>query len=167
MGDADPLPPNVVALQPGQPTEIDLGELPIGVYTVDVVADRPVVAAVWQTTGFDEGDDFAWYEASPLVAVPSLFATPAGPPPTLTIVNPHDEQVVVVLRSEDDSSELELTVPARASTTTRLSPRTVYELDPGSLGIRAGISMAGDGALAGFTLWPADAAAPAMLVYPG
>lgn len=166
VGGAQPVPPRVVPLAAAQPTEIELGDLPIGTYIVDVTADQPVVAAVWQTTGFDEGADFAWYSASPLVSAPSLFATPAGPPPSLTIVNPDDDEATVSITSVDGSFRLEVTVPALGSTTARLSPRTVYELDPGARGIRAGLSLTGDGALAGFTVWSADAASPPILVYP-
>ncbi|WP_426806218.1 DUF5719 family protein, partial [Stenotrophomonas sp. SrG] len=74
--DEPALDPEVVPLVGGRPVEIDLGGLPVGSYTVEVEADAPVVSAVWQTTGFEEGDDFAWYTPSPLVAVPSLFAVP-------------------------------------------------------------------------------------------
>ena len=167
VGSGQPaLPPQLVPLAAAQPTEIELGGLPIGVYDVEVTADRPVVAAVWQTTGFDEGADFAWFIPAPLVAAPSLFATPAGPPPSLTIVNPGDAEAIVSVSSADGTFRLEVTVAAAASTTVRLAPRTVYQLDPGGSDIRAGVSLAGDGALAGFPIWPADAAAPQILVYP-
>jgi len=166
VGGAEPVPPRVVPLAAAQPTEIGLGDLPIGTYIVDVTADQPVVAAVWQTTGFAEGSDFTWYSPSPLVTASSLFATPAGPPPSLTIVNSEDAEAVVSITSADGSFRLEVTVPAHGSTTARLSPRTVYELDPGGSGIRAGLSLTGDGALAALTVWPADAAAPPILVYP-
>ena len=167
VGRAEPaLEPEDVPLVAGQPVEVDLGGLPIGTYTVHVESDERVVAAVWQATGFDEGDDFAWYTPSPLVAVPSLFATPSGPPPALTLVNPGDEPVDVSLSSVDGSYRLDVSVPADGSLTARLSPRTVYVLDPGDGEIRAGLSLTGDGALAGMPVWPADAAAPDIVVYP-
>ncbi|GAA1946197.1 DUF5719 family protein [Microbacterium deminutum] len=158
--------PQKVPLAPGQPAEIELGGVPAGTYDVAVAADQPVVSAVWQTTGFDAGSDFAWYTASPFVSVPSLFATPAGPPPLLTLVNAAEDPAVVAVTSQDRSFRLEVTVPARASTTVRLAPGGVYELAPDAKGIRAGLSLTGDGALAGFPVWPADAAAPAIAVYP-
>jgi hypothetical protein len=160
------LDPEDVPLVAGQPVEVDLGGLPVGSYTVRVEADEPFVAAVWQATGFDEGDDFAWYTPSPVVTVPSLFATPSGPPPALTLVNPDDEPVDVSVTSDDGSYRLEVSVPANGSMTARLSPRTVYVLDPGAGRIRAGLSLTGDGALAGMPVWPADAAAPDIVVYP-
>lgn len=158
--------PDTVSLTAGQPAEVDLGGLSVGSYTVEVAADVPIVSAVWQTTGFDEGDDFAWYTPSPMVSVPSLFAAPSGPPPALTIVNPDSEPVVVSVTSEDGAFRLELTVPGQGSMTARLSPRTVYLLDPAEGEVRAGLSLTGDGALAGIPVWPADAAAPEIIVYP-
>lgn len=160
------LEPEEVPLVAGQPVEVDLGGLPVGAYTVQVDADAPLVSAVWQTTGFGEGDDFAWYTPSPLVTLPSLFATPSGPPPVLSLINPSDEPVSVSLSSEDGASLVEITVPAGSSTTARLASRTVFSLDPGDGQIRAALSFTGDGALAGIPVWPADTAAPEIVVYP-
>ncbi|MFE7846047.1 DUF5719 family protein [Microbacterium sp. NPDC057407] len=167
VGRADAaLEPEDVALVTGQPVEVALPGLAVGTYTVQIDADAPVVAAVWQTTGFGAGDDFAWYTPSPDVSVPSLFATTSGPPPVLSLVNTSEEPVSTVVSSADGSYIVELTVPAGGSTTARLSPRTVYSLDPGEGAVRAGVSLTGDGALAGLPVWPADAAAPEILVYP-
>ncbi|NLP83900.1 large extracellular alpha-helical protein [Microbacterium sp. CFH 90308] len=166
IGRAEPAAdPQEVALTAGQPTEIALPGLAVGAYTVEVVSEVPVVSAVWQATGFEEGDDFAWYTPSPEVAVPSLFAAPSGPPPALTVVNPADEAATVTVTSEDGAYQLELTVPARGTMTARLSPRTVYLLEPDAP-VRAALSLTGDGALAGIPLWPADAATPEIVVYP-
>ncbi|KQZ82089.1 large extracellular alpha-helical protein [Microbacterium sp. Root166] len=167
VGRAEPaLEPQTVPLVAGQPVEIELGGLAVGSYTVAVTAGEPILAAVWQTTGFEEGSDFAWYLPSPTVSVPSIFAAPSGPPPALTLVNPSSEPVDISVASEDGSYRLELSVPAQASMTARLSPRTVYVLDPGGNDILAGLSLTGDGALAGIPVWPADAAAPEITVYP-
>lgn len=165
-GQDDAIEPEDVPLVAGQPVEVDLGGLPVGSYTVQVDADAPLLSAVWQTTGFGEGDDFAWYTPSPAVSVPSLFAAPSGPPPVLSLINPSDEPVTVSVSSDDGAFVVEITVPADSSTTARLSPRTVYSLDPGDGTIRAGLSFTGDGALAGIPVWPADAAAPEITVYP-
>ncbi|WP_137844311.1 DUF5719 family protein [Microbacterium sp. 2FI] len=167
VGRGDPaLSPVSLSLVAGEPAELDLGGLLIGTYTVEVIADAPVVSAVWQTTGFDEGDDFAWFTPAPIVDAPSLFATTAGPPPVLTVVNSGDAAATVAITSNDGSFRLELAVPPGGSAIGRLSPRTVYLLDSGGAAVRAGLSVSGDGALAGFPVWPADAAAPAIVVYP-
>jgi hypothetical protein len=164
--DEPALDPEEVPLVAGQPVEVDLRGLPVGSYTARVEAEDPVVAAVWQATGFEAGDDYAWYTPSPLVSVPSLFAAPSGPPPALTLVNPDDEPVDVTVSSVDGAYRLEVSVPANGSMTARLSPRTVYVLDPGEGEILAGLSLTGDGALAAMPVWPADAAAPEIMVYP-
>lgn len=166
VGRAEPaLEPQPVSLEAGKPLELALDGLAAGSYTVEVTADAPVIAAVWQTTGFGEGADFAWYTPSPEVGVPSLFAVPSGPPPTLTVVNPAGEPVVITVTSEDGAFRLELTVPADGATTARLSPRTVYLVEPAAP-VHASLSFSGDGALAGIPVWPADAAAPEIIVYP-
>ena len=166
VGRAEPvIEPEEVALTAGQPLEVAMPGLAVGSYSVEIAGDVPVVSAVWQASGFEAGDDFAWYTPSPEVAVPSLFAAPGGPPPTLTVANPASEAAAVVVTSEDGAYRLELTVPAQGTITARLSPRTVYLLEP-STPVRASLSLSGDGALAGIPVWPADAASPEIVVYP-
>ena len=84
----------------------------------------------------------------------------------LSLVNGADEAATVAVTSQDKSFRLEVTVPANGSTTVRLAPGQVYELGPDSHGIRAGLSLSGGNALAGFPIWPADAAARPLVVYP-
>ncbi|MCR2810232.1 MULTISPECIES: DUF5719 family protein [unclassified Microbacterium] len=158
--------PTTVPLTAGIPTEVDLGGLATGLYTVEVSADTPVVAAVWQTTGFGEGADFAWYSAAPPVTGEGLFATPPGPTPVLTLANPTEEPVTTAVEAVDGGFVTEVTVAPGESASVRLSARTVYLLEAGGAGIRAGLSLTGDGALAGFPVWPSDAAAPQVTVYP-
>jgi hypothetical protein len=145
---------------------VDLGGLATGQYTVEVSAEAAVVAAVWQTTGFSEGADFAWYSAAPAVAGAGLFATPPGPTPVLTLANPTAEPVTTTVDAVDGSFSTEVTVPPGESSAVRLTSRSVYLLDAGGDGIRAGVSLTGDGALAGFPVWPSDAAAQQITVYP-
>jgi len=158
--------PTTVPLAAGIPTAVDLAGLAAGQYTIEVEAAAPVVAAVWQATGFGEGSDFAWYTAAPPVTAPSLFATPAGPTPVLTVVNPTAESATVTVDAADGAFTSEVTVAPGESTAVRLSARSVYLLDPAGSGIRAGLSLTGDGALAGFPVWASDAAAQQITVYP-
>ncbi|MGZ8804134.1 MAG: DUF5719 family protein [Microbacterium sp.] len=158
--------PTIVPLTAGLPTEVELGGLPVGEYTIEVSADAAVLAAAWQTTGFGEGADFAWYTAAPAVNAPSLFATPPGPTPVLTLANPTDAPITVTVDAVDGSSTTEITVGAQESASARLAARTVYLLDAGDGGIRAGVSQSGDGALAGFPVWPSNADAQRIVVYP-
>ncbi|WP_292824575.1 DUF5719 family protein [Microbacterium sp.] len=155
-----------VPLTAGMPTEVELGALAVGQYTVEVSAEEAVLAAVWQTTGFGEGSDFAWYAAAPAVSAPTLFATPPGPAPVLALANPTDEAITVAVDAVDGSFTTRVTVAAGGSDSVRLSAQSVYRLDTGGGGIRAGVSQSGDGALAGFAVWPSDAAAQQITVYP-
>lgn len=158
--------PTTVPLPAGVPTEVELTGLAVGQYTVEVSAGDAVVAAVWQTTGFGEGADFAWYTAAPQVGAPSLFAAPPGPEPVLALANPTDQAVTVSVEAVDGSFTQQVTVAPGGSESVRLRSRTVYLLDAGGDGIRATVSQTGDGALAGFPVWPSDAAAQQITVYP-
>jgi hypothetical protein len=160
-------PPQEIPLVAGVPVEVDLGALDEGTYSVAVTAEEPLVSAVWQSTGISQDDDFAWFAAAPAVETPSMFAAPSGPTPVLSVVNDSaTDDAVVTIVSADGTYRLELTVPAGGSTAARLSARTVYELDPGGSSVRAALSMSGEGALAGFPIWGADAAALPITVYP-
>lgn len=155
-----------VPLAAGIPTEVELGGLAVGQYTIAVSAGAAVLAGAWQSTGVDEGSDFAWYSAAPPVAGPSLFATPPGPEPVLALANPTDAAITVAVDAVDGSFTNTVTVPAGGSESVSLTSGTVYLLVAGGGGIRAGVSQSGDGALAGFPVWPSDAAARQITVYP-
>lgn len=166
VGRAEPArEPEEVALEAGKPLELALNGLAAGSYTVTLDATAPVVAAVWQATGVGEGDDFAWYTPAPEVSVASLFATPGGPTPSLSVVNPSSEPVAVSVAPADGGAPFELTIPANGSVAVRLAARSLYLFDPAAP-VRAGLSLAGDGALAGVPVWPADVATPEIVVYP-
>ncbi|HEX5728288.1 DUF5719 family protein [Microbacterium sp.] len=167
VGTAQPVTaPTTVPLAAGIPTEVELGGLAAGQYTIVVDADTPVLAAVWQTTGFGEGSDFAWYTAAPPVEATSLFATPPGPTPVLTVANPTAEAVTVSVGAVDGTFTDEVAVGAGESASVRLVARSVFLLDAGGARVHAGLSLSGDGALAGFPVWPSDAAAQRITVYP-
>lgn len=158
--------PLVVDLEAGLPLNLELGGLGAREYTVEVEAAAPIVGAVWQTTGFAEGADFAWYTPAPEVSVPSLFATPSGPSPSLSVVNTSDAEAVVTVDALDGSSSTSVALPPGQSTRIYLRPRAVYSIQSEGATVRAGVSLAGDSALAGYPVWSADAAAAPIVVYP-
>lgn len=165
--DVAALDPSTVQLTAGLPAEVQLGGLPVGRYVVRVQASGDVLAAAWQTTGFGAGADFAWYTPAPVVRVPSLFAAPAGAAASLTIANSAATDAAVVVRSIDGSFSQAVTVPGGGALSLPLASRGVYVLDPGAAaGLSAGLSLAGTGALAGFPVWPSDASAAPIRVYP-
>ncbi|GAA2004122.1 DUF5719 family protein [Microbacterium ulmi] len=158
--------PQTIPLAAGQPVEVELGPLRTGVYTVTVAAGAPVVGSLWQATGLGAGDDFAWYTPADEIGVPTLFATPAGPPPLVTVANTSDGDVTVRIAATDGSFSTEVAVAAGTATDLRLPSRGVFLLDPGGPGIHAAVSFSAAGALAGFPVWPADAAEQPITVYP-
>ncbi|MFE1665599.1 DUF5719 family protein [Microbacterium sp. P02] len=162
------LPPSTVPLTAGHPAEVELPGLALGSYTVTVTAETPVVAAVRQVAGSGEAADYGWYSVAPEVTLPSLFATTSGPDAVLTIANSGDVDATVIVSPRSGSGALStVTVPARGSSAVPLAGRTVYLLDAGGApGVHAEVSMAGDGALAAFPVWSADAAARSISVYP-
>lgn len=167
-GTASAAEPSVVPLTAGLPVEVQLGGLPIGQYTVQVVAAAPIVAAVWQSAGSGEAADFAWYSAAPALGGSTLFATPAGPAGVLTIVNSGTAPANVTVTAVGSGRPQTVTVAPGSSAALRLAAESVYLLDPGegADAVRAGTSFVGDGALAAFPVWPSDAAAAPIVVYP-
>lgn len=158
--------PMNVPMSAGAPADIDLGALPAGRYTVVVEADEPLVGAVWQTTGFAAGDDFAWFTPADELTEATLFATTAGPPPRLSIANTDAVDAVVRIAATDGSFSSDVEVAAGATVEVSLTARTVYSLDPGAAKVRAGVTYAAAGSLAGYPVWPANAAEQPITVYP-
>lgn len=165
-GGASALAPITVPLTAGIPTEIGLTGLGVGQYVVDVTATLPIVSGVWQTSGTGEGSDVAWLLPSPEIAVPSLLSVPAGPGATLTLVNTGETTTAVTLSDPDGSDAVTVDLQPGGSTAFDLSTRQGYLLDSSGVPVLAAVTMSGDGALAGFPIWPADAAAPPITVYP-
>ncbi|GAA3653044.1 DUF5719 family protein [Microbacterium marinilacus] len=166
-GDADsdrePEPP--VELVGGTPVDVDLGGLDEGDYTVAVTAEEPLVAAVWQTTGFGAGDDYAWHTPAPAISEQTLVAVPRGPEPTLSIVNPAEEDVTVSVAGYGDDPE-DVVVPAGDAVTLDVDEDRLYTIDPGGAPVHAALGFAGESALAAIAVWP-DAARPQpVVVYP-
>jgi len=151
-------------LPAGVPAELELGALEPGAYRVEVTADAPIVTALWATTGFGEGSDFAWHTAPSELAVPSLVAVAVGPSPVLSISNEGDEEARV--RVAGPAEEADVVVPAGGTVRTPVQDAAVYQLSAEGGVIRANVTYSGPGALAGYDVIPADAAAEPVVVFP-
>ncbi|MFV0374953.1 DUF5719 family protein [Microbacterium sp.] len=154
-----------VSLAAAVPLQLEVDGLPLGSYTVRVEATAPVVAAVWEATGFGEGSDFAWYTAAEPLTVPSLAVIAPGPSPTLAITNDGaDDAVVKVIAEAGTGRVTEVTVRAGAATGIRMRGGAAYALSTDASEVRAVVGYSASGALAGYPVSPADAAAPAVRV---
>lgn len=158
--------PQVVPLTAGVPLQLDLDGLAVGAYTVRVASTVPVTGAVWATTGFGQGSDFGWFTEAELLTEPALVAIAAGPAPVLVVASDADVDQVIEVSDADGQNAREVTVPAGGSVEVPVTAGGVYRLSPSTAGIRAAVSFAGAGALAGYPVPPGDAAAAAIVVYP-
>lgn len=157
--------PRTLALPAGTPTSLDLSGLPAGAYTISVQATEPVVGAAWSTTGFGEGADFAWYSPAPAFAASGLVAVAPGAGASLVIAADAaggPASVSVTPRSGGDP--VTVAVPAGGSVAVPVTAG-VYDLAP-DRAVHASVSYTAPGALAGYPLWPADAAAGALTILP-
>lgn len=157
--------PETVDLTGGVPVELDAGGLDAGDYSVTVEADAPVVAAVWQTTGFGAGADYAWHTPAPEITARTLVAVPHGDGPSLHLANRSDEDVTVAVTGLGGEPR-EVEVPANGAAKIDVDDDRLYTIDPGGSPVHASVGFAAEGALASVAVWP-DAAHPQpVTVYP-
>ncbi len=154
-----------LTLAGGVPAELELGGLAAGAYRLEVTSAEPVVTALWTTTGFGAGADFAWHTAPAVLGVPSLVAVAAGgPAPVLSIANDGDEEATVrVSGVGEEASDVRIA----PGTTVRVpvEDAAVYRISAEGGRVRANVTYAGPGALAGYDVLPGDAAAEPVVVY--
>lgn len=149
-----------LTLSAGVPASVELGPLAVGAYSVRVDASGPVVAAAWQATGLGEGSDFAWYAASPALSGSAIAAVPSGPNPSLSVYNAGAAAETLTVAGA------EVAVPAGRAVAVPVAAGSIVALVTAGADLHATVSFSGDGALAGFPVWPEDAAAGAIVVYP-
>ncbi|GAA3038924.1 DUF5719 family protein [Microbacterium dextranolyticum] len=155
-----------VPLIAGVPLHLDLGSLPVGTYTVRVAATVPVTGAVWATTGFGQGSDFGWFTPAHLLGEPALVAVAAGPSSRITFAAPDGAAEQVTLSRADGSDARQIPVPAGGSATVPVDADAVYRLSSESGPFAASVSYAANGAIAGYSAQPGDAATSAIVVRP-
>lgn len=156
-----------VDLTAGVPLELDLTGAPVGNYTVRVSSTAPTTGAVWSTTGFGEGSDFAWFVAADELTAPALVAVAAGPSPSVTLASSAgtDQQVQLIADAGAGAAQ-EVTVPAGRAVTVAVEANGVYRIVPDGAGLRAAVSFTGTGQLAGYPVPASDVAAASIEVFP-
>jgi Family of unknown function (DUF5719) len=164
-----------VTLEPGLVTDVPLGELDAGEYTIRLDGDGPFVAAARATTGIPEEQtdpdaadpeasvDLAWTTATMPLIDTAVVAVPSGPSPVLHLANPNDEEVEV--RYATDGDERSTTIPGGGAASVDLDPGSIVELS-GVEGVHATVTFSGDQALASFAVQPPGPLDSPIRVYP-
>lgn len=140
-----------VTLTPGNVSDVPLGVLDAGAYTVRVQSDAPVVAAARAEISGGDERDFAWYQASGALLERQSLAVPAGPNPTLHLANGGGEPVEAEIVVDGSSRTLE--VPAGGAASLAVDAGARVELAEVG-GLHAALSYRGGGQLSSFALQP-------------
>jgi len=163
-----------VDLQPGKVSDIPLGDLAAGTYTVRVDADGPVVAAARSTVAGPADDDeqgatdaaaiadLAWFAAARPMLDSAVVAVASGPSPTLQLAadGAGADEVTVTIDGRAEQVE----VPALGAVSVPLERGTV--LLEGVEGLSASVTYRGAGALASFAVAPPGPLDSPIRVYP-
>ena len=153
-----------IALVAGRPVALDVTGMPVGVYTVSVAADAPLVAAAWTSTDLGAPADFAWSTAAPPIDAPTLVAVAGGPSPVLAVSAATDATVTLTPLS----GAAPQTLPVRGGSTASLPlvAGEVYRLDPGEATVRAAVGFSAAGQLGSYAVDASATAAAQLTVYP-
>lgn len=152
-----------VALEGGIPADVELPALPAGSYVMTVTALQPVVAGVWSTTGYQGGSDFAWATAAPALSVGQTpFTVADGESASVTLANAGDTAAQVAVSTS--RGEREYTIEPGSAVSIAVASLTNGTITVNSANVHAAVSYAGAHAIASYPIWPADAAAPPVVV---
>ena len=157
-----------VTLQGGQVSDIPLGTLDPGNYTVLLDADGPVVAAARATAVSSDDEepvpaDLAWTAATAPLLERATVAIAPGPSPTLHLANPGDEPIDVTLTL--DGVERVITVADGSATSLAVDPLGMVLLGDAA-GLHATVSYRGDGELSSLSIQPPGPLDAPIRVYP-
>ncbi len=154
-----------VPVEADLPAQVALTGLAPGSYTVDVVSDAPVVAALREQDGFGRDSDFAWITPAPEIEGDVLFAVPSGPAPRVQLANTSDQDVTVTLETSDGGLPEEMVIAAGESLGVEVDPGATYRMrTDGS--IRAALTLTAPGAIAVSPVQASAGVEKAITVYP-
>lgn len=154
-----------VQVEAGRVTDVPVDGLAAGRYTAVLRSSVPVVAGVRTTTATAEGlVDLAWAASAPALEGTTQLTVPEGEGPALTLVNPGDEALTARLVRPDGGSE-EVTVTSGGSVGVDVVPGETLTLEDAD-GLRAGVSLAGPGAIASWSVASPLPASTPVVVHP-
>ncbi|MGW9629817.1 DUF5719 family protein [Agromyces sp. NPDC055520] len=170
-----------LTLQPGRTTDVPLGVLDAGAYTVRLDADGPIVAAARATTaavaaGSDSADegaqgqtdvaasgDFAWFVSTAPLLDTAVIAVPDGPSPTLHLANEGDDAAEV--QYSVDGETRAVTIESGSAASVDVDEGAIVTLD-GVAGVHAAVTFAGEAELAAFGVQPPGPLDSPIRVFP-
>lgn len=163
-----------VTLQPGRVSDVPLGSLDSGVYTIRLEGDGEFVAAARATTGTpgqaspttgeaEASADLAWTVATMPLLDDAIVAIPPGPSPTLHLANTGEENADVTVTIDGDAREI--AVPAGGAVSLQLDAGARVTLANVG-GLHGSVSFADDGELASFAVQPPGPLDSPIEVYP-
>ncbi len=162
-------------LQPGRATDVPLGVLDAGAYTVRIEADGPVLAAArasitaptdTQQPGSADAaaaGDFAWTVSTSPLLEDAVVAVPDGPSPVLHLANEGEDEAEVQVAIDGETRAVVIDAGSAAS----------VEVDAGSIvtlsgvaGVHASVSFGDEGELASFGVQPPGPLDAPIRVFP-
>ncbi|MGR2753246.1 DUF5719 family protein [Agromyces arachidis] len=156
-----------VTLAGGQVSDVPLGVLDPGSYTLVVDAGAPVVAAARSTVLRGGADavlaDLAWHPATGPLLDRAAVAVPQAPSPVLHLANPGDEAVVATLSLGGAGQELTIEAGAAASVDVRAGERIVLD---GVAGLHAAMTFAESEAISAMPVAPPGPLDAPVRVFP-
>lgn len=156
-----------VTLVDGQVSDVPLGVLDAGWYTLEVDADAPVVAAA-RSTVLRPGDDaiqadLAWHPATGPLLERAAVAVPDAPSPVLHLANPGEEAITTTVVIGTAEQQVSVEGGAAASVDLRPGERVVIEA---AQGLHGGITFGEAEAIAAMPLVPPGPLDAPVRVYP-
>lgn len=148
----------------GRVTDVPIGELATGNYTVRVQSEVPAVSAVRVTSAAGPATDFAWFVPSPTLGDRAQFTVADGPSPVLHLQNPTTADAAVVLTPLDGAAPTTVTVLAGASALVAVDPGRSYDLS-GFDELHAAVSLTGGGMVARYSIHPPGVGSSPLRVY--
>lgn len=152
-----------MVIQPGTATEIPLGGLVPGNYTVNLAGDQPLVAAALTTVNGSVSRDFSWTPAAAPQGSEFLAYIAPGPAPALHLANTSTLDNTLTLTADGGVATV-LTVPAGQSVVVGATASAAY-LVTGGEGIAAAVGYTGDGVASTYTITPIGPLVEAIPVY--
>ncbi|MFB6609566.1 DUF5719 family protein [Agromyces sp. NPDC056379] len=162
-------------LQPGRATDVPLGVLEAGAYTVRVEADGPILAAARASISVPADEtpsasadaaaagDFAWTVSTSPLLDDAVIAVPDGPSPVLHLANEGEGEAEVQLTLDGETRAI--TIDAGGAASVEVDAGSIVTL-AGVAGVHASVSFNDVAGLASFGVQPPGPLDAPIRVFP-